>query len=205
MFTGIVTDRGRVRELAPARERRDTRLVIETAYETADLAIGASVACAGCCLTVVEKGPGWFAVEASAETLACTTLGAWQAGTRINLERALKAGDELGGHLVSGHVDGVGTLIERGQEGGSLRLVLEVPAELGRFIAGKGSIAVDGVSLTVNRLSDRGAATRFEINIIPHTQTVTTLGDLGVGARVNVEVDLMARYVARLNQKEPVT
>jgi riboflavin synthase len=205
MFTGIVTDRGRVRELAPARERRDTRLVIETAYETADLAIGASVACAGCCLTVVEKGPGWFAVEASAETLACTTLGAWQAGTRINLERALKAGDELGGHLVSGHVDGVGTLIERGQEGGSLRLVFEVPAELGRFIAGKGSIAVDGVSLTVNRLSDRGAATRFEINIIPHTQTVTTLGDLGVGARVNVEVDLMARYVARLNQKEPVT
>jgi riboflavin synthase len=205
MFTGIVTDRGRVRELAPARERRDTRVVIETAYETADLAIGASVACAGCCLTVVEKGPGWFAVEASAETLACTTLGTWQTGTRINLERALKAGDELGGHLVSGHVDGVGTLIERGQEGGSLRLVFEAPAELGRFIAGKGSIAVDGVSLTVNRLSDRGAATRFEINIIPHTQTVTTLGDLGVGARVNVEVDLMARYVARLNQKEPVT
>lgn len=200
MFTGIVTDRGRVRELAPGRERRDTRLVIETAYETADLAIGASVACAGCCLTVVEKGPGWFAVEASAETLACTTLGAWQAGTRINLERALRAGDELGGHLVSGHVDGVGTLMERGQQGGSLRLVFEVPAELGRFIAGKGSVTVDGVSLTVNRVTDHGPATRFEINIIPHTRTVTTLGDLGVGARVNVEVDLMARYVARLNE-----
>lgn len=205
MFTGIVTDRGRVRSLARAGERRDTRLVIETAYDTADMAIGASVACAGCCLTVVEKGPGWFAVEASAETLACTTLGNWQAGARLNLERALKAGDELGGHLVSGHVDGVGTLVEQTEEGGSRRLSFEIPGELGRFVAGKGSITVDGVSLTVNKVSDRGDKTRFEINIIPHTQAVTTLGGLEVGVRVNVEVDLMARYVARLNQKDAET
>jgi riboflavin synthase len=205
MFTGIVTDQGRVRSLAPASARRDTRLVIETAYDTADMAIGASVACAGCCLTVIEKGPGWFAAEASAETLTCTTLGAWQAGTRINLERALKAGDELGGHLVSGHVDGVGTLVERAEEGGSRRLAFGGSGELGRYIAGQGSVAIDGVSLTVNKVSDRGAMTRFEINIIPHTQTVTTLGGLAVGSRVNVEVDLMARYVARLNHKDTVS
>lgn len=205
MFTGIVTDRGRVRELAPARERRDTRLVIETGYDTAGLAIGASVCCAGCCLTVVERGPGWFAVEASAETLSCTTLGAWQTGTRLNLERALKAGDELGGHLVSGHVDGIGTLVERTDEGGSRRLIFEVSAELGRFIAGKGSVAIDGVSLTVNRVSDGRGTTRFAINIIPHTLSVTTLGDLAVGACVNVEVDVMARYVARLNHKDTVS
>lgn len=205
MFTGIVTDRGRVRDIAPARERSDTRLVIETAYDTAGLAIGASVCCAGCCLTVVEKGPGWFAVEASAETLGCTTLGAWKAGTRINLERALRAGDELGGHLVSGHVDGVGTVVERAEEGGSLRLTFEISNELGPFIATKGSVAVDGVSLTVNRVADRGGTTRFDINLIPHTQSVTTLGGLAAGSRVNVEVDQMARYVARLNQRDPVT
>jgi riboflavin synthase len=200
MFTGIVSDIGQVREIAAAAAGRDTRLVIGTAYDTAGLAIGASVACSGCCLTVVEKGPGWFAVEASAETLGCTTLGGWRAGTPINLERALAAGDELGGHLVSGHVDGVGAVSGRRPEGGSLRLEFDVPRALGRFIAAKGSVAVDGVSLTVNEVADRDGTTRFGVNLIPHTQQVTTLGRLRAGARVNVEVDVMARYVARLNQ-----
>jgi riboflavin synthase len=201
MFTGIVSDVGRVREVVAAANRTDMRLVIATAYDTAGIAAGASISCAGCCLTVIDKGPGWFAVEASGETLACTTLGAWRAGTRINLERALIAGDELGGHLVSGHVDGVGTVIDGRPEGGSLRLRFEVSRELGRFIAPKGSVAVDGVSLTVNEVEDRSGHTRFGVNIIPHTQSVTTLGVLQPGTRVNVEVDLMARYVARLNER----
>ncbi len=200
MFTGIVSDVGQVRQVTAAGASRDTRLVIATAYDTAGLAIGASVSCSGCCLTVIEKGPGWFAVEASAETLACTTLGAWKNGTAINLERALRAGDELGGHLVSGHVDGLGTMAGSRAEGGSLRLDFEVPRALGRFVAPKGSVAVDGVSLTVNDVTDRGTATRFAVNIIPHTQQVTTLGRLQPGESVNVEVDVMARYVARLNE-----
>jgi len=201
MFTGIVTDIGRVRSLVPAAGGKDTRLVIETAYETSGIAIGASIACSGCCLTVVEKGAGWFAVDASAETLACTTLGAWHAGTRINLERALKAGDELGGHLVSGHVDGVAAVTEVREDGGSRRLTFKLSRELGRFIAAKGSAAIDGVSLTVNEVAERGESTYFGINLIPHTRAVTTLGGLVSGAAVNVEVDVMARYVARLNQK----
>lgn len=200
MFTGIVSDIGKVREIAAAAGGRDTRLVIATAYDTASVAIGASIACSGCCLTVIEKGAGWFAVEASGETLACTTLGGWKTGTPINLERALAAGDELGGHLVSGHVDGVGAVSGRTPEGGSLRLEFEVPRDLGRFIASKGSVAVDGVSLTVNEVADRAGGTRFGVNLIPHTQTVTTLGRLQAGDRVNVEVDVMARYVARLNE-----
>jgi riboflavin synthase len=202
MFTGIVTDVGRVREVKAA-PGRDTRFVIETAYDTASIAIGASISCAGCCLTAVETGPGWFAVDASGETLSCTTLGAWRAGTRINLERALRAGDELGGHLVSGHVDGLGSVAEAYQEAGSLRLVFAVPQALGRFLAPKGSVAIDGVSLTVNEVADRGGATQFGINLIPHTQAVTTLGELKAGSRVNVEVDQMARYVARLNETQP--
>jgi riboflavin synthase len=198
MFTGIVTDVGRVRTVTkPAGH--DTRFVIETAYDTGTIAIGASIACSGCCLTAVETGPGWFAADASSETLACTTLGTWLAGTRINLERALKAGDELGGHLVSGHVDGVGAVVDVRAEAGSQRLVFDVPRHLGRFVASKGSVAVDGVSLTVNEVEDRGELTRFGVNIIPHTQSVTTLGGLKTGDRVNMEVDLMARYVARLN------
>jgi len=202
MFTGIVTDIGRVRDVT-APPGRDVRFVIETAYDTAGIALGASICCAGCCLTAVETGPGWFAVDASAETLSCTTLGAWRAGHRINLERALKAGDELGGHLVSGHVDGVGTVTEVKPENGSLRLSFAVPQALGRYIAAKGSVAVDGVSLTVNEVTDRGEVTGFGVNIIPHTQSATTLGTLAAGARVNVEVDVMARYVARLNEASP--
>ncbi len=199
MFTGIVSDIGRVREVRTT-PGRDTRFVIETAYDTASIAIGASIACSGCCLTAVETGPGWFAVDASGETLSCTTLGSWRSGTRINLERALRAGDELGGHLVSGHVDGVGSVIEAHPEAGSLRILFALPRALGRYLAPKGSVAVDGVSLTVNEVADRADVTQFGVNLIPHTQSVTTLGELKAGDRVNMEVDQMARYVARLNE-----
>lgn len=199
MFTGIVTDVGRVRT-AKAAAGHVTRFVIETAYDTSSIAIGASIACSGCCLTAVETGPGWFAADASAETLSCTTLGEWRDGNRLNLERALKAGDELGGHLVSGHVDGVGSVVEMRPEADSQRIVFALPRRLGRFVAPKGSMTVDGVSLTVNEVEDRGEETRFGVNIIPHTQSVTTLGALKPGDRVNMEVDLMARYVARLNE-----
>ena len=195
MFTGIVTDVGRVRAVAA---EGDTRFTIETRFDTQGIAMGASIACAGVCLTAVETGPDWFAVQASAETLAVTTLGRWQAGTAINLERALKAGDELGGHLVSGHVDGVGQVAGRRPEGASIRLSVDVPPPLARFIAAKGSVAVDGVSLTVNAV----AGQRVEINIIEHTARHTTLGALRPGDPVNVEIDMLARYVARLLENQ---
>jgi riboflavin synthase len=191
MFTGIVTDIGRVRSI---ERQGDTRLTIETAYDTAGVSLGASIACSGACLTVVDKGAGWFAVDASAETLARTTLGDWRVGTRINLERALKAGDELGGHIVSGHVDGVGTVAARRVEGASVRFSFEVPATLARFIAEKGSVALNGVSLTVNEVE----GCRFGANLIPHTLAHTTFGDAEPGLRINVEIDMLARYVARL-------
>ena len=191
MFTGIVTDLGRVRAVEP---RGDSRFVFETGYDTADLAMGASVACSGACLTVVDKGEGWFAVDVSAETLSKTTLGGWRAGTPVNFERALKIGEELGGHMVSGHVDGVAPLVAAGEEGDSRRLTFEAPAELARFIAAKGSVTLDGVSLTVNEVEGR----RFGVNIIPHTAAVTSLGGLAVGDRVNLEIDLVARYLQRL-------
>lgn len=197
MFTGIVTDIGRVR--AVNTESGDRHFEIETRFDMDDVALGASIACAGACLTVVDKGPGWFAVDVSAETLSRTTLGDWTVGSRMNLERSLKVGDELGGHIVLGHVDGVGTVASRGHAGDSLRLEFEAPAALARFIAEKGSITIDGVSLTVNAVDGR----RFEVNIIPHTQRETTLGTLEAGARVNLEIDVLARYVARLN--EPMT
>lgn len=193
MFTGIITDVGRVRAIEHAD---DGRLEIETAFETRDIAIGASVACSGCCLTVVEKGPGWLAFEASGETRRLTTLGRWTEGTAVNLERALKAGDELGGHIVSGHVDGMAELTAREPEGESLKLTFRAPAALSPFIAGKGSVTLDGVSLTVNTV----AAHDFTVNIIPHTQEQTTLGNLAVGGAVNLEIDMLARYVARLMQ-----
>jgi len=191
MFTGIITDLGRVRAVS---QRSLTRLEIETKYPAESIAIGASIACSGACLSVVERGPGWFAVEASAETLSKTTLGGWRSGTAVNLERPLQLGDELGGHLVLGHVDGVGNLIERRPDGGSIRLTFEAPAELARFIAPKGSVAIDGVSMTVNEVSGR----QFGVNVIPITQRETNLGEIAVGARVNLEIDLLARYVARL-------
>ncbi len=195
MFTGIITDLGRVRSITSGRGK-DTRLVVETRYDTAEIALGASIACSGACLTVVEKAPGWFAVDVSAETLSRTSLGTWRAGTKVNLERALRMGDELGGHLVLGHVDGVARLVSTTPEGESLRLVIEAPAPLGRFIAEKGSVALDGVSLTVNEV---GPAS-FGVNIIPHTQRETSLGGLKPGDTLNLEIDLLARYVARFNE-----
>jgi len=191
MFTGIVTDLGRVRDV---RNDGDTRMEITTRFDDAAIPIGASIACSGVCLTVIDKGAGWFAVSVSTETLSRTTLGDWRPGTAVNLERALRVGDELGGHLVSGHVDGVGRALAITPEGASRRFVFEAPAQLARFIASKGSVAIDGISLTVNEVD--GA--RFGVNIIPHTLSVTTLGEAGPGDRVNLEIDLLARYVARL-------
>jgi len=191
MFTGIITDVGEVREV---ERRGDTRFRIATAYDTATIEIGASIACAGVCLTVVDRGADWFAADASAETLACTTLGGWRQGSRVNLERALRVGDELGGHIVSGHVDGVARIDSRSAEGDSIRLGFVLPPALARFVASKGAVTVDGVSLTVNEV----AGNRFGVNIIPHTQKMTTLGAAAVGGQVNVEIDVLARYVARL-------
>ena len=196
MFTGIITDLGRVRSV---EERGDTRFVIATAFDMESVAIGASIACNGCCLTVVEKGEDSFAVDVSAESLSKTTLGSWRAGAPVNLERALALGDELGGHLVSGHVDGVAEVIEKRREGDSWRFSFRVPAELAGYIAPKGSVCLNGVSLTVNEVSDlaEGGAL-FGVNIIPHTAEVTTFGSCEAGDRVNLEIDLLARYVGRL-------
>ena len=195
MFTGIVTDLGTVRRITPGPV---TRLEIETAYPVGEIALGASVCCNGCCLSVVEKGPNWMAFEVSGETLSVTTLGQWQVGTKVNLERALKVGDELGGHLVSGHVDGVGRIVDQHPDGGSIRVTFGAPRALMRFIASKGSIAVDGISLTVNEVSD----TTFGVNIIPIIQEVTSLGSTKTGSAVNLEIDQVARYVARLLGKD---
>ncbi len=194
MFTGIITDLGRLRSLTSGG---GARIVLETGYDTATISPGASIACNGVCLSVVDKGPGWFAVDASPETLACTTIGGWSAGQPVNLERPLKLGEELGGHLVSGHVDGVGEAIERRPDGDSLRFQFRVPDALARFVAPKGSIAVDGVSLTVNEVE--GAT--FGVNIIPVTLRETGLGRISPGDRVNLEIDLLARYLARLMDK----
>ena len=191
MFTGIVTDIGRVRKVE--QTERDRRYEIETAWDTAAIDLGASISHAGCCLTVTEKGPGWLAVEVSHETLSKTTLGGWKAGDRVNLERAAKLGDELGGHIVSGHVDGLGRVVSVTPEGGSHRIEIEAPEPLHRFIAPKGSITVDGVSLTVNAVEGR----IFGLNIIPHTWQATTLGALKPGDAVNLEIDMLARYLAR--------
>ena len=191
MFTGIITDIGRVRSVA--QTVRDRRYEVETAWDVSGIDLGASISHAGVCLTVVEKAEGWFAVEVSGETLDKTTLGSWAAGTLVNLERATKVGDELGGHIVSGHVDGLGTVVSITPEGGSHRIVIEAPAPLHRFIAAKGSITADGVSLTVNSVEGR----QFGLNIIPHTWEATTLGRLQVGDAVNLEIDMLARYLAR--------
>ncbi|HKK97574.1 MAG TPA: riboflavin synthase [Marivita sp.] len=195
MFTGIVTDIGEVR----AVERKgDLRARIATRYDTSGIDIGASIACSGVCLTVVQLGPDWFEVEISAETLDKTTLGGWAEGTRINLERSLKVGDELGGHIVSGHVDGLAKIIELRPEGDSIRYTFEAPKSLARFIAPKGSVALDGTSLTVNEVN----GTTFGVNLIPHTQDVTTWGASKVGDKVNLEIDTLARYVARLAEMQ---
>lgn len=195
MFTGIITDLGKVRAI---RDEAVRRLEITTGYDTDDIALGASVACNGCCLSVVEKGPGWLAFEAAQETLAVTTLKDWQVGTQVNLERPMKIGDELGGHIVAGHVDGIGLVTDAIEDGGSLRLTVEVPDNLARFIASKGSVTIDGVSLTVNEV----ARVRFGVCLIPITREMTGLGRARPGQRVNLEIDLIARYVARLLGQE---
>jgi riboflavin synthase len=191
MFTGIVTDIGRLRAVRDTD--RDRRFEVETRFDLGTVAIGASISHAGCCLTVVETGADWFAVEVSRESLAATTLGDWREGAAVNLERPTRVGDELGGHIVSGHVDGVGEVVEVEPRSGSHRLAIRAPAPLHRFIARKGSVAVDGVSLTVNEVE----GCEFAVNIIPHTWEVTTLGGLAPGARVNLEIDMLARYLAR--------
>jgi riboflavin synthase len=197
MFTGIITALGTVRAITPLGEGSDMRLIIGTPWpDTASIPLGASIACSGCCLTAVELGTDWFAVEASAETLSKTILGQWAVGTRVNLERPLKVGDELGGHIVAGHVDGVGRVLSAVPEHGSTRWRFEVPHELGRYIAPKGSVAVNGVSLTVNEVD--GAA--FGVNIIAHTASVTNFGLMRPGDAVNIEIDTVARYVARLTE-----
>ena len=196
MFTGIVTDVGQVRQI---EKKGDTHIVLATHYDMDKIPVGASIACAGVCLTVVDKGDSkdrWFAVTASGETLSKTTLGGWKPGTDVNLELPLKVGDELGGHIVSGHVDGLAELLRIAPEGESVRMTFEAPKGLSRFIAEKGSVALDGISLTVNEVD--GA--RFGINVIPHTLSVTTFGKLKPGAKVNLEIDTIARYVARLTK-----
>lgn len=198
MFTGIVTDIGAIRS---AEQRGDLRLVIGCHYDMGTVAIGASIACSGVCLTVVEKGPDWFAVDLSAETVSRTAQGAWGEGCVLNLERALKVGDELGGHIVTGHVDGIGEVVSITAEGDSHRMVIRVPADLAPYVAPKGSITVDGVSLTVNSVTDGPEGTVFGLNIIPHTQSVTTFGALTVGQPVNLEIDVLARYLARMKSQ----
>jgi riboflavin synthase len=201
MFTGIVTDIGEVVAVEPRAEGL-ARLKIACGYDPDGIDIGASIACSGVCLTVIARGRdgnrAWFAVDAAAETLRVTTVGSWRNSTRINLERALKVGDELGGHIVAGHADGLATLIAREDLTDMARLSFRVPAELARFIASKGSVALDGVSLTVNEVADD----TFAVLIIPHTLAVTTLGALAAGDAVNLEVDLMARYAARLMERK---
>ena len=191
MFTGIITDIGSV---VSVEKRGDLRARIQTRYDTGSIDLGASIACDGCCLTAVALGADWFEVDVSAESLSKTNLDTWDAGTRINLERALKVGDELGGHIVSGHVDGIATIVDMRREGDSTRILFEAPHALAGFIAPKGSVALNGTSLTVNEVEDA----RFGVNLIPHTQQVTTWGGARVGDRVNLEIDTLARYVARL-------
>ena len=197
MFTGIVTDLGRVRSI---ENRRDGRFVIETSWDLDDIAIGASISCSGICLTVVEKADGAFAVDVSTETLSRSTLGSWNVGAPVNLERSLRQGDELGGHIVSGHVDAVGHVVSCEPDGDSMRFVFHAPAVVAPFIAEKGSIAIDGVSLTVNAVDDDEMGCSFAINIIPHTQVKTTFGILSEGDRVNLEIDMLARHMQRIMQ-----
>ena len=193
MFTGIITDMGEVRQV---EQRGDMRARIGTAYDMGGVDMGASIACDGVCLTVVDKGADWFEVDISAETVSKTNLDGWVPGRRVNLERALKVGDELGGHIVSGHVDGLAEVVELHDEGDSTRVTLRAPEGLEKYIAPKGSVALNGTSLTVNEVKGR----EFGINFIPHTKEVTTWGEVKLGDRVNLEIDTLARYVARLQE-----
>jgi riboflavin synthase len=195
MFTGIVTDIGTV---AAAGQQGDLRVEVSTGYETDTIDLGASIACSGVCLTVVDKAPGRVAFDVSAETVSRTAPGMWREGRRLNLERALRLGDELGGHIVTGHVDGIGTVIEWREEGGSHRLTIAADRALAPYVAAKGSITVDGVSLTVNSVEDTASGVDLHLNIIPHTAAVTTFGGIAVGQAVNLEIDVLARYLQRM-------
>ena len=202
MFTGIITDIGTI---ARIEKRGDLRIVIDSGYDMGSVDLGASIACSGVCLTVVDKAPagapGWFAVDVSGESVSRTAPAMWAEGHRLNLERALKVGDELGGHIVTGHVDGIGTVVEVRADGDSHRIEIAAPQAIAPYLAAKGSITIDGVSLTVNDVADQpDGQVRFAINIIPHTAALTTLGALGAGDRVNLEIDILARYLGRMEQ-----
>ena len=199
MFTGIITDIGTIERV---EQRGDLRVRVATAYDTAGIDLGASISCSGVCLTVIDKsgpgGPGWFTVDVSGETASRTAQGQWIAGRKLNLERAMRLGDELGGHIVTGHVDGVAAVLGICPEGDSKRIGFRLPPALAPFVAAKGSVTVDGVSLTVNDVRDAGGETHFSVNVIPHTQAVTTLGALAAGGTVNIEIDVLARYLQRM-------
>jgi len=195
MFTGIVTDIGTVTK---AEKRGDLRLTIRCDYAMDSVAIGASIACSGVCLTVVDKGGDWFAVDVSVETVSRTARDQWREGGRLNLERSLRMGDELGGHIVTGHIDGVADVMGVCEEGGSHRVWLRIHDDLARFVAPKGSITLDGVSLTVNEIRQAGDGTHASVNIIPHTAQVTTFSEIAEGRQLNVEIDVLARYIDRM-------
>ncbi|HTK57535.1 MAG TPA: riboflavin synthase [Sphingomicrobium sp.] len=195
MFTGIITDIGTVRSV---EQKGDVRLLVGCGYDMAGVDMGASISCSGACLTVVDKGEDWFAVDVSQETVSKTAPGLWSEGARLNLERALRVGDEIGGHIVTGHVDAVATVTRADEVGGSVDVTIEAPRVLGSGIAPKGSICLDGVSLTVNEVEDSGDITRFTINLIPHTADHTTLGAIAVGRKLNLEIDVLARYLKRM-------
>jgi riboflavin synthase len=195
MFTGIISDVGRI---VAAEEQGDLRLRIACGFDMATVALGASIACSGVCLTVVDKGPDWFEADVSRETLARSAPDMWARGARLNLERALRLGDELGGHIVTGHVDGVGTVVSAEPSGDSTRIRIEAPAGLAPYVAAKGSIALDGVSLTVNEVESAGGGVRFGINLIPHTAAETNFAGILAGRKVNIEIDVLARYIGRM-------
>ena len=196
MFTGIITDIGRIEAV---EQRGDLRVRIGCGYDMAGVDLGASIACSGVCLTVVDKGEGWFAVDISGESVSRTASGMWTEGRRLNLERALKLGDELGGHIVTGHVDGVGEVVGVCPEGDSRRVGIAAPSALAPFLSAKGSVTIDGASLTINEVADQAdGTTHFALNIIPHTAAQTTLGELAAGSQVNIEIDILARYLGRM-------
>ena len=197
MFTGIITDIGTVRSV---EQKGDLRLTIACSYDLDTVDLGASISCSGACLTVVDKGADWFAVDVSQETMSKTAPGLWAEGARLNLERALRVGDELGGHIVTGHVDAVASVTGADEKGGSIHVSIEAPRALGAAIAPKGSICLDGVSLTVNEVEDKGEATLFTVNLIPHTADHTTLGGIAPGRKLNLEIDVLARYLERMTQ-----
>ena len=198
MFTGIITSIGTVHAI---EQRGDLRMEIKCDLDLTTVDLGASIACSGVCLTVNDKGPDWFAVDVSAETISCTAKGLWHRGAKLNLERALRMGDELGGHLVTGHVDAVATVASITELGGSLRVAIDIPHDLGSLVAPKGSVTLDGVSLTVNQVEDRDELTRFGINLIPHTADQTTLGGILAGRQLNIEIDVLARYLKRMTAR----